>query len=371
MTQILDVVSSGDPRDVIHRAVQALVEGGVAGLPFDTTYALCALAVEPQAVQRIAECGTSAFLAVGSADAAADFISRPSRVQSRLMERCWPGPLLLQFPQGLRPGLAAALPEPARSLTMVDGSVRLNVPQSVTVREVLHLLPAPLAVVGPGADASAVQSAKDLRSRFPTAAEIGLESGPPEFAHPPSIARALADRWELVQEGGMSAGEIMERLATVVLFVCTGNTCRSPMAEALFRKLLAGRLQCREEDLVQRGFLVQSAGLSAVRGMPAAREAVELMERHGARLDRHASQPVSGDLLARADYVLAMTERHQFALSDEYPELASRVRLLSTEGRDIEDPIGAGAAEYRRCCDQILGCLRELLEEVVPAGREG
>jgi protein-tyrosine phosphatase len=125
------------------------------------------------------------------------------------------------------------------------------------------------------------------------------------------------------------------------------------------------------EDLVERGFLVQSAGLSATHGMSAAREAIELMERLGARLDRHSSQPVTPELLARADYVLAMTERHQFSLLDEYPEFASRVRLLSTEGTDIEDPIGAGAAEYRRCCDQIMGYLKELLNEVVPAGREG
>jgi protein-tyrosine phosphatase len=351
---------------VIHRAVQALVEGGVAGLPFDTTYALCALAVELEAARKIAACGENSFLAVGNAETAADYIPRPSKVQSRLMQRCWPGSLLLQFPEEPRPGLAAALPEPARRLIVTDGCVRLNVPQSTIVRDVLHLLPAPLVVVAPGGDARAVLAAADLPSRFPLTAEIGLEAGPPGFAHPPSIVRALVDHWELVSEGSMSAEEVTQRMATVILFVCTGNTCRSPMAEALFRKLLAGRLQCREADLVERGFLVQSAGLSAVRGMPAAREATALMERHGARLDRHASQPVTEDLLARADYVLTMTERHQFALQDEYPESASRVRLLSTEGRDIEDPIGAGAAEYRRCCDQIMGYLRELLKEVVP-----
>ena len=101
------------------------------------------------------------------------------------------------------------------------------------------------------------------------------------------------------------------------------------------------------------------------------KEAIDLMRLHGIRLDEHVSQPVTPEMLSNADYVLTMTARHRQAILDRFPELASRVHTLSRDGSDVPDPIGAGAAEYRRCSEQISLHLRHWLEEIAPAARRG
>ncbi|MEO0248903.1 MAG: TRAP transporter large permease subunit, partial [candidate division WOR-3 bacterium] len=98
--------------------------------------------------------------------------------------------------------------------------------------------------------------------------------------------------------------------STTVLFVCTGNTCRSPLAEALCKQLLAQRMGCAVEELPRRGLVVLSAGLQALPGMPATPEAVAAAQALGASLEQHQSRPVTPELLSRADFVIGMTSSH-------------------------------------------------------------
>src|SRR6516165_10637865 len=100
-----------------------------------------------------------------------------------------------------------------------------------------------------------------------------------------------------------------------ILFVCTGNTCRSPLAQALCARLLADRLGCEPADLPARGFFVQSAGLAAMIGAEATPEAAAIAREHGADLSGHKSQPLTLDLLAQTDLLFAMTEAHLHILT--------------------------------------------------------
>ena len=100
---------------------------------------------------------------------------------------------------------------------------------------------------------------------------------------------------------------LQQQAACLVVFVCTGNTCRSPLAEALCKARLAERLGCTAADLPGRGFHVYSAGLAAMTGGPAAEEAVDVARAYGADLTTHASRPLTADLAAQADYLVAMT----------------------------------------------------------------
>lgn len=129
-----------------------------------------------------------------------------------------------------------------------------------------------------------------------------------------------------------------------VLFVCTGNTCRSPLAEGLLRKALGNR----------RDFVVSSAGVSASQGTPASRETLTILKRRSAALENFKSRPVTEAVLSAATHVFAMTEGHLAALEHRFPQHAEKFFLLrefsgitdKRHGIDVPDPIGMGLAAY-------------------------
>lgn len=129
-----------------------------------------------------------------------------------------------------------------------------------------------------------------------------------------------------------------------VLFVCTGNTCRSPMAEGLFRMATAGRCD----------ITVGSAGVAAAKGAPASRETLAVLAKRGAALENFSSRPVSEALLDAATHVFAMTEGHLAMLEARFPQHHDKFFLVREfsgitdrrQGVDVPDPIGMGPAAY-------------------------
>jgi protein-tyrosine phosphatase len=154
-----------------------------------------------------------------------------------------------------------------------------------------------------------------------------------------------------------------DRPACRVVFVCTGNTCRSPMAEAVCKKLLADRLGCTVADLPSRGFVISSAGLAAAEGYPAAEEAVEVAAALGADLADHESRLLTPEEAARATHLLGMTQGHVEAIA---AYLGATARLLSPDGEDVADPIGQPLPVYEACAAQMTKYIKKLLDEIAP-----
>ena len=152
---------------------------------------------------------------------------------------------------------------------------------------VLRLLPSPLVATGENhAAGTCYATAAALAAAAEDALEMVVDAGPPRYDLPTTLVRVRHDKWEVVSEG-VATRRTLNRLAgNMFLFVCTGNTCRSPMAEGLFRKLLSDRLKCPEDDLVDRGYMVASAGVAAVPGNPPSPEAVEILPHRPANSDR-------------------------------------------------------------------------------------
>ena len=139
-----------------------------------------------------------------------------------------------------------------------------------------------------------------------------------------------------------------------VLVVCTGNTCRSPMAEGWLNQKLAGK-----------GWIAESAGVAGWGGGCASSEAVAVMREIGIDISSHRNRALSRALVNEAAIILAMTDGHRREIERHFPEAAAKVRLVKSFGaapaEDVADPFGASVDAYRHVRDELVQALGDFL----------
>ena len=369
--EIIAIDPNAPNPDSIKRAAGALAEGALVAFPTETVYGLAASAANQNSVEKLRELkgreSTQPFTVhIGRSEDCETFVPEISNLGRRFMRKGWPGPLTLVFTVE-NPSTATIhtrLSDAGREAIYSRGSVGVRHPDHRAAEAFLSAAGVP--VIASSANRTGLAppiEAHEIAESLGNEIDLVIDSGVTRYRKGSTIVALNGSGYKLLREGVWDERTV-RRLSTVnILFVCTGNTCRSPIAEGLCRKLLAQRLDCRMDELSARGISVMSAGTSAYGGGRASPESVEVVSRRGGDISGHVSQPLTTELIRTADYIFAMTRTHLDAVAYLAPFAASKVSTL-LENDDIADPVGGPVEDYERVATQIEAALATRLNEV-------
>jgi protein-tyrosine phosphatase len=273
----------------------------------------------------------------------------------KLIKNAWPGPLTIVFEPDGRDieKQRNSLEKEVFENLYKNNSIGIRCPDNAIASELLQMTHN--AVVAPSANLSGQSpavTAEQVFERFDGQIEMLLDGGPCKYQKSSGIVKIGKNRLEILRAGVYTEKDIKAMSEVKFLFVCTGNTCRSPMAKGIFSKYLAEKLGCRIDHLEEMGYKILSAGTMGITGMPATPEAVSACAAEGIDLSGHISAGLSRQLLEECDFVYAMSRVHCERIAALSPGSADKCVLLA-ENSDIADPIGQPQGVYNSCADII------------------
>lgn len=373
----LDTRDLRHTQDAVRHAVDTLRGGGLVAIPTETVYGLAVCADQADAVQRLRQLKQTAADAsftvhLPQAEHAQAYCNLTPALR-RIAGNLWPGPVVLRLEVShdtMAEKLAALhLPGDAKNrIYTAVGLLSLRCPEHEMARRVLAAVKAPIIATSanlpntsPATSADAV--AKDLGDRI----DFVLDGGRCRYGKPSTIVRVNTHPRGIqslkVEPGGVLDERVIRKLTRwSMLLVCSGNTCRSPMAEGIAKQMLAEQRGLAVEDLETAGLHVASAGVFAGDGMPASAQAVQAMHEQGIDIGAHRSQVLTAQMVRDADVVLCMTTGHRHAVLQLVPDAEDKTFRLNP-GRDIEDPIGSDQQSYQRTAEVIRQGLAQRLKE--------
>ena len=352
MTEILRLSGEASDSAVYDRASAALVAGQIVAFPTETVYGIGANASLPKAIERLNNVkkrpsGQLYTLLLADRDDVPQHAAYVPLLARKVTDQFWPGPLTVVLP--------------ARH----GGTVGLRLPACEPACEIIRRAGVPIAA--PSANPSGqtpATTADHVLAYFDGEIDLIIDGGPARLRESSAVIEFSGAGWKMLRSGVIDNETVARVARATILFVCTGNTCRSPMAEVLCKKHLAQLLGVSVEELPARGYRIVSAGTNALLGMTASSEAVSVMHERNCELSQHSSRPLDCELIGEADVIYVMSRAHSDILSRIEPDAAERVHLLDRDEHDIADPVGADVERFGRCADEIELAVTELVKRL-------
>ena len=331
--------SADEVISIARAAARTLAAGGVVAFPTETVYGFAIRAADHDALDKLLrlkgrpEEKPMAFYvaSVDDVESLHPDLASPAR---RVMRELWPGRLTVVVGHGAdAPGFRC--PDHPIPLAMAEA---MSEPW-----------------VGTSANRSGeppLPSAEAISEEFGEELDALIDAGVIEDGRASTVVRIGEDgAVDILREGLIDVETIRAAAAAKILFVCTGNTCRSPMAQMLF--------EAHGPDATQ----AISAGLAAFPGSPASEGSRVAMDDRGLDLRAHVARPVTPDLIDRVDHVFTMTKAQRDLVELHFPFARGKVDTLDPDGHDVVDPFGASVAEYRRTAEEIERHVRRRIAE--------